>query len=87
MEAASKMLSPRGLPRQPGSMRLAAVSSYKHPPSMRQQLRLATALREADSPAILRSATYCFALAITSANAPSNVVNCRRRVREEPILE
>jgi hypothetical protein len=53
-----------------------------------QQLRLETALRAADSPAISRS----FDVLLRARDherelAPSNVVDCRRRVREEPILE
>jgi hypothetical protein len=49
-----------------------------------QQLQLATALREADSPAISRSFDVLLrACDHERERAPSNAVDCRRRVREE----
>jgi hypothetical protein len=44
-----------------------------------QQLRLATALREADSQQPGGGPTYCSVLASAGANVPSYVVDCRRR--------
>lgn len=48
-----------------------------------QQLRLATALREADSQQPGGGPTYCLVLANAGADVPNYVVDCRRRFQRE----